>query len=190
VTPRELKTVAILAGIVVSALLLLAWTQQWFSISLSGGILLDVRGDIAAPAQLTLALCGLLLFASLTIAGPFFRVVLGLLATALGALVVFASVFARVDPIQASKAAITEATGVGGVESTPTLVELVTESPWPIVSIFAGVALAMIGLFVAATGRIWPSSSRKYQAVRVANEDGSSVGDWDALSEGDDPTAR
>jgi hypothetical protein len=182
--------VSILGGILLGAVLLLAWTQQWFAIALTDETVLDVRGDVAAPAQLTLALSGLVLFAALSIAGPFFRVVLGVLAAALGALTVTTAVAARLDPVEAARVAITEATGVDGAASVASLVAAVTETGWPLGSIITGALLALLGIFIVITGRLWPSSSRKYQAVRVTNEDGSSVGDWDALSEGDDPTSR
>ena len=47
---RRLKLGAILAGLVLSGLTLLAWTQQWFSIELIPDGSVAVGGDVAAPA--------------------------------------------------------------------------------------------------------------------------------------------
>ena len=70
-----------------------------------------------------------------------------------------------------------------------------------------------IGVAIIATVRRWPTATRKYQAARFTGADGSpvdggtldgaadagsgaavrepdSIGDWDALSDGADPTSR
>lgn len=189
-SPRKLKLASVLGGLVVSGVILIAWTQAWFTVQLLDGPALEIRGDVAAPAQLTLALTGLTLFAALSIAGRVFRVILGLLASAIGALVALGAIRTIIDPITASLDAITEATAVAGVESTRDLVDSVSATAWPVASIVASVALVLLGILIAVSSRLWPASTRKYQAVRLETEDGSAVGSWDALSEGTDPTSR
>jgi hypothetical protein len=54
------------------------------------------------------------------------------------------------------------------------------------------VLAALVGVLLLATFRRWPAASRKYQAVRLEDPSAprDSVGDWDALSDGADPTDR
>jgi len=185
----RLKLLSLLAGAAFAGLTLLAWTQTWFEIVLTDGKSLSVTGEVAAPALTALALTGLVLVGSLSIAGPFFRVVLGSLQTLLGITVALSSVLAIVDPIGASGAAISEATGVAGVQRVDQVTSSAT-TVWPWLALLAGALLIASGIFVVATSKRWPGSSRKYSAVRLAPADGtrSSVDDWDALSDGADPT--
>ncbi len=188
--PRRLKLTAILLGIVLSALTLLAWTQVWFVVRLETGQALSVAGDVAAPALTALALSGLALAGALVIAGVVFRVILGLLQAALGGLVITSAAIALADPVEASARAITSATGVSGAESVGDLVSAISSTPWPLLTLLFGVLLTLLGLMIVVTARAWPASSRKYQAVRLEEAEGehSAAGDWDALSDGRDPT--
>ena len=189
--PRRLKLTSILLGIALSGLVLLAWTQQWFAIVLATGASVTVGGDVAAPALTALALSGLALAAALALAGVVFRVVLGILQAALGALVVTSSVMAIANPVAASAQAISAATGVGGAASVMALVTSTGSTAWPVVALLAGILIVLLGIATVATARRWPASSRKYQAVRMEPADGeSTIGDWDALSDGRDPTSR
>ncbi len=189
-TPRRLKHASILAGIALSALTLLAWTQRWYVITLETGQSLAVDGDVAAPALTALALSGLALAAALAIAGRFFRFVLGLLQASLGALISAAAAIAIADPVVASERAITDETGVAGRESIANLVSVVAASLWPYATLALGILLTVLGLAIVASSRRWPESSRKYSATTLENEAGerSAVGDWDALSDGRDPS--
>lgn len=188
-TGRRIKLYLLLGGMVVSGLVFLGWTQEWFSVVVTEGPTLSVAGDVAAPALSTLALTTLVLIAALSIAGPFFRVVLGVLQTLLGATVVLSGVIALVDPVKASGATISDATGIAGNESIHALVASVAVSAWPWMSIIGGALLAAIGVAVIATGRRWPGSSRKYSAVKLEPAaERSPVDDWDSLSDGTDPT--
>lgn len=189
-TPRRLKLASILAGIALSALTLLAWTQRWYVITLETGQSLAVDGDVAAPALTALALSGLALAAALAIAGRFFRIVLGLLQASLGALIITSAAIAIADPVVASERAITDETGVAGRESIANLVSVVAASLWPYATLALGILLTVLGLAIVASSRRWPESSRKYSATTLENEAGerSAVGDWDALSDGRDPS--
>jgi len=185
---RRLKYGSIFAAIAVSGLVLLSWTQEWFSVRLGSGETLSITGDVAAPALTALALSGLALAGALAIAGPVFRVILGLLQMSLGGLVVTSAAIAMVDPISASALEITQATGVSGAQSIAGLVSDVVASAWPAVTLALGLMVTLLGLAIALTTRYWPVSSRKYQAVRLEQTDGSPAADWDALSDGRDPT--
>lgn len=189
-TGQRVKLAILLGGLIASGLVLVGWTQSWFALELSSGPSLAVTGDVAAGGLAALALSGLALGAALAIAGPVFRVILGALEVAIGGLVTLSAALAITDPVRASLTAITAATGESGEESARQLVSEVTATPWPALALALGVVLALLGLLVVITSRRWPLSSRKYQAVRLepAESERSAVGDWDALSDGRDPT--
>lgn len=196
-TGKRLRLVTILAGLLLSGLTLIAWTQPWVSVTVINGPTLEVAGDVAAPALSTLSLAGLALVGALTVAGPVFRVILGVLEASLGALIVYSGLTALNDPIAAAAPSITEVTGRSGIESIRTLVSAPSVTAWPIVTIVLGALLVMLAVAVLFTSRRWPASGRKYQAVRLEPADGetsnassSNVESWDALSGGDDPTQR
>ena len=189
-TGRRLRLTTIVALLALDGIVLLAWTQPWASVTIADTATLAVAGDVAAPALTALALSGLALAGALTIAGPLFRVVLGVLQVALGALVTTSAALMLGDPVSAVSPAVTAATGVSGRASVAALVETLTLSPWPVVALVAGILLAVVGASVVVFTRRWPASSRRYQAVNLEEPDGesSAIGDWDALSDGRDPT--
>jgi hypothetical protein len=234
---RRLRLVTIVTIIVIAALTMLSVTQRWWSLALQGGKSLDVAGTVASPALSALALSSFALAAALTIAGPAFRVILGVLEAFIGFTVGLAAISSLADPTTASATVISAATGVAGKKSIAALVSGVSDSAWPWVGIVSGVLALLAGIFLLATFRRWPAASRKYQAVRLIDpnadpngqpassaagadgdgagagdagagigdgeaaadlRDGASagetprdpVGDWDALSDGTDPTAR
>lgn len=193
---RRLKSVGLLGGLVVSGLTLLTWTGQWFSVKLgasgSGTTTLSVAGGVAAPGLIALALAGLALVAALAIAGPVFRIVLGVLQALLGFTVAFSSIVALANPVAASSAAVTAATGVSGTASVSALVLSVSQTAWPWIAVVVGVGTIGLGVFVLASARHWPGSSRRYQPVTFepAEPGANAVSDWDTLSGGSDPTSR
>lgn len=194
--PRLLKNVSLLAGLLLSGLTLLAWTGEWYSVTLGGQdsatAPLDITGDVAAPALVALALAGLALVGALAIAGPFLRAVLGVLQALIGFTVGLSSFLAITNPISASSEQITKATGVSGIASIARLVSAVSATPWPWFALVVGGLTICLGGFVVISSRRWPSSSRRYQPVRLdpADPGASAVSDWDTLSGGSDPTSR
>ena len=211
--PRRLKLVLILIILGASSLAMLAWTQVWVQAEVglpdAGTQVLQIDGAIAAPALTALALSGFALAAALSIAGRLIRLVLGALEVLLGFSVFLAAFLAVRDPADASAAAVTAATGIAGHESIQLSVLGSVITPWPFVAMGAAVIMAAAGLAVILTSARWPGPTRKYQAVRfeevVADTDrtgndaaatptgaapSDSVGDWDDLSRGEDPTTR
>lgn len=176
-----------------AALVLLAWSQPWFTIVLSPqgdsqGTLI-IGGDVAGAALPPLALASFALVLALAISGPGFRIVLGVLEALLGLVVALVSGIALGDPVAASGPAITDATGVSGGDSLDALVEAVTVTLWPVVALVGGILMALLGLAIAFTGGRWPQGGRKYSRSRLESADAASpIDEWDALSEGDDPT--
>ena len=195
--PRRYKSRALIATILLSGLILLTWTGEWFTVTVSGGgvaktEVLSIAGDVAAPGLVALALAGLALAAALAIAGPFFRYVLGILQVLLGFTVALSSFVALSNPVRAAESAVTTATGISGSTSVAALVTAHTVSAWPYLAAVFGILTMAVGVFIFVTNRRWPSSSRRYQAIRLEEaEPGSNpVSDWDTLSGGSDPTSR
>jgi uncharacterized membrane protein (TIGR02234 family) len=190
--PRRTKSRVILVSALLALAALISWTQVWFTVELVDGTALEVAGQVAAPALSALALTSLVLVGALSIAGPFFRLVFGILESLIGVAIVFSGILAVTDPVAASASAISTATGVAGENSVADLVDTVTQSPWPWVAIVSGVLIIAAGVVILIVGRTWPGSSRKYQATRLepAESERTSVDDWDALSGGNDPTTR
>lgn len=195
-TPNRLRTLLLAATALLAALVLLAWSQRWFTLSLvaSSGdpAPLEVGGDVAASALAPLALTVLAIVAALALAGPVLRTVFGVLETLVGACIVAVTVVTLADPVQASAAAVTDVTGVAGADSVAELVADVDVSAWPVVAIVLGSLIGVTGMLVAVTARRWPLAGRKYSRTRIASAEGSAsdpVAEWDALSDGDDPTA-
>lgn len=194
---RRIRMLALLLPVLAAAAALLAWSQTWITIELTEGAQVATGGDVAAPAIPPLALAALALIGALALAGPVFRVVLGILEALLGAGIIASGVVAISDPVAAAAPRLTEVTGIDGIVPLRALVESASLSPWPAVAIGSGAAAIAIGIGIALTARRWPERTRRYDAVRLAAVDSAHTDDrtdrldaWDALSDGDDPTAR
>lgn len=191
-TGARLKLISLLGIALLAVLLFADWSQNWFTLTVQGAPF-PVSGQVAGSALSALALASLALIAALAIAGPFFRVVLGILQALLGVCVIAVSAFAIADPVVSATSAITKATGVAGTQSVAALVTATSVTAWPVVAIVLGVLLTLLGLAIAPTARSWPVSGRKYSRTRLEAPEADeldSVQEWDALSEGDDPTGR
>lgn len=203
----RIKGIVLTAGILLGALVIVSWSQTWFTVQLIpegfADTRLEVGGDVAAGGLAGLGLAGLALVGALSIAGPVFRVVLGVLQGLIGATVVLSAATAIADPLRASAAAVTEVTGITGSDALPDLVEQVSTGFWPVAATVLGIAQVALGIVILATVRRFPGASRKFQPLVVEPESADSggdddpaaiptdtVADWDALSDGADPTAR
>ena len=180
------KLYLILAAVVLGAFTLVAWTQPWFTLTLSEGRVLSVTGQVAAPALSALGLASLALGAALSIAGKVFRAVLGVVQLLIGVLVAGSAIAALADPVAASLKAVTDAVGESGAGAVAALVTSIALSAWPVVTVVLGILAALVGIAILATMRRWPGPTRKYEAT--AEPGASTAGSWDALSAGKDPT--
>lgn len=195
-TPRSRKATAILAGLLIGGATLLSWTQTWIAVTLRSGLELDIAGDVAAPALAALGLATLALAAALSLAGPIFRIVLGVLQVAISGGVILASLGVFADPGRAARPTISEATGVAGAESVAALIDSATLTAWPTIAVVLGALGVLHGVFVLVTARTWPRGGRRFETTQsgagsdtaVVTHD--AIDDWDALSGGEDPTAR
>lgn len=191
---RRVRMLALLLPVLAASAAFLAWSQPWVAATLDDGRVVVAGGDVAAPALPPLALAALALVGALALAGPVFRVILGLLQSLLGAGVIAQAALVLTAPLAAAAPRVTEATGVAGLDGVQVLVTGLSVSVWPVVALVAGIAALVFGLGIAATARRWPERTRKYDAVRTVAVGGDGRLDrldaWDALSDGDDPTAR
>ncbi len=186
---RGAKYASLTALAVLSGFMLIAWPQPWFVAELPGTRVV-VTGELAAPAMAAFATAGLALTAALSLAGPFFRIVLGVLEMALAGCVLLSAMLALASPEDAASAAVTETTGVAGEQSVAALVQSVQATAWPWLAAASAILAILAGLTIAITGRKWPGQGARYQPVRfaAASADDTAAA-WSALSDGDDPTS-
>ncbi len=195
-TPRRMKSLTLLGGVLVSALTLLTWTQEWFRLSLSGTDTMvsavSVPGSAAAPDLSALSLAGFALVAALAISGPRLRIAFGIIQVLIGLAVIASSLLALQSPVAASAAVVTRSTGVSGADSVAALVGSIDVSGWPWFAIVLGAVAALVGIIAVSTTRRWPGATRRYEpaGVEVGSPSTSPVSDWDELSGGSDPTSR
>ncbi|MGY4856953.1 Trp biosynthesis-associated membrane protein [Cryobacterium sp. AP23] len=199
---RRIKPLLVLAVILASGIALLAWTQVWVTVRLAADgttqQVLDVTGSIAAPGLTALALAGLALAGALTIAGVVIRIILGLLEMLLGVSVILSAALVVFDPVGASAAAVTTATGIAGSDSTRAAVSQAALTFWPFLALAAGVLMFLVGLLICITAKRWPGPTKRYDTTRFEPVTDAATGqtrprdavdDWDGLTRGDDPTA-
>ncbi|WP_440710340.1 Trp biosynthesis-associated membrane protein [Herbiconiux sp. YIM B11900] len=191
---RRLKLMTILIVLVASGLTFLAWSQSWGTLELRAGTntetTLDVPGSAAAPALSALSLAGLALAGALAIAGPLIRIVLGALEVLLGASVLWSAIGAIADPVGVGASVVTSSTGVAGTASIRELVNPLSTSVWPALTVVFGAVMVLAGVLIIATVRRWPVASRRYQAVTFEGADGrrsGDPGDFFDPQDGDEP---
>jgi uncharacterized membrane protein (TIGR02234 family) len=189
------KLFSLLVIALLAALVFTAWSQPWFTLTVQQKPFL-VAGSVAGGALAPIALASLALIAALAIAGRFFRLVLAVLLALLGVCIVVVSAFAIAHPVISAASAITKATGVAGSSSVAGLVTGSSMTAWPVVAVVLGVIVTIFGIVLVPSSTSWPESGRKYTRSRLVAADGTVADDaeldpvqeWDALSEGDDPT--
>ena len=193
---RRIKMVVIVCGLAFSAAVLIAWTQEWFRVTLteSAEHTIAVGGDSAAPAVLALSLSGVALVAALSLAGPFFRRVLGVLETLIGVSIVLAAGPGARRPdrgIRGTHHGVDRRVG-RRVDSGPGHRRGTT--PWPWVALVFGVLLALprrrlAGPRAALAGLLHAGSKSAPDEPDGAAPTAAS--DWDSLTgEGTPPHAR
>jgi len=191
VTPQRLRLIALLAPLAAAALALLAWTQVWVVLDLGGGLTVEASGEIAAGTVPALALALLALTAALALVGRIPRILLALVQLGLGIGIAAASLAVLSDPVGRGGPAVTAVTGVDGASGIAALVVGATVSAWVTLAVISGALAAASGLATALTAQRWPERVRRYDTPDGgASTRDDRLGDWDALSDGDDPTAR
>jgi uncharacterized membrane protein (TIGR02234 family) len=195
---RRSRPLVVVAGLLVAGLVMLSWTQTWFSLKLDASSSVEstvaASGSTAVSAYTALAIASLALFLALTIAGRILRIVLGVIQVLLGVVIVAQGIEALADPVRASASAVTTVTGIQDVAGVRHIVASVTVEFWPYLGVAGGFLAALLGVVVIVVQRRWPGPSRKYgdatrrpgaAPVEIPRD---AVFDWDDLSAGVDPT--
>ncbi|PCN47927.1 hypothetical protein Csp2054_09990 [Curtobacterium sp. 'Ferrero'] len=200
-TLRRSRPLVIVAGLLVAGIVMLSWTQTWFTVHLRTGTAVvstvTADGSKTVPQYTALAIASLALFLAMTIAGRVVRVVLAVVEVLLGVAVIVTGVSALRDPVAAARTAIGTVAGVSDLAGVRRVVASVDVTAWPAVGIVGGALAVVLGVVVLVVQRAWPGPSRKYGAATTgAAADASAavttrdaITDWDDLSAGSDPTA-
>jgi len=203
VNARRSRPLVVVAGLAVAGIIMLAWTQTWFTVDLHAGAAVtsrvDADGAAVVPQYTALAIASLALFLAMTIAGRVVRIVLASIEVLLGLGVVWSGISALADPVAAAKGAVGAVAGVSDLTAVRRVVDSVEVSAWPAVGIVGGVLAVLLGVVALVVQRSWPGPSRKYgaatagaaaEARTVAPVERDAIVDWDDLSAGVDPTER
>jgi hypothetical protein len=177
------RTVASVLLLLAAALGLLSATQPWASVVLVDGRTLAATGQQLAGALTVMALACAVLALVLPLAGRVWRIVLGLLALALGAGLIAHVSTAQAGIGRALDVLVADATGISGSAQAAEVASLVADG-WQGAGLAAGAAAALAGAWVLATGHRWPARAKR--AARYERT-GSGLA-WDAMDDGEDPT--
>lgn len=187
----RLKPLVLFGTAVAGAAGLLAGSQTWVSFALDGPSPTETVTGHDVNAALTPIFIAMIAAAlALTIAGPVFRRILGALVALLGAGATALTIGVLANPLAALAGRITELTGISGDRSTAA-VSALEVAFWGYLSAAAGVAAVVLGLVILVTSGRWAAAGRKYDGAEAPKRSGGApdrISDWDALSEGGDPT--
>ncbi|WP_237221678.1 Trp biosynthesis-associated membrane protein [Rothia nasimurium] len=149
---------------------------------------LEISGADAGPTVSALALVALVASVAVRIAGPKLRKILALLLAGAGLGLAVAAFGVNADPQAASIAQVSAITGTNAPAQAYELTAL------PLLAAAAGVLVALAGVWALVATSYW-KTGRKYdrsaaRTARLASADApDEIDAWDALSEGQDPTA-
>lgn len=209
-TGQKSKSRLLLLVVFCAGLTMVAWSQPWLTLSLSSGVAgdkpLSVTGQTMAPGLSALGLTSLALLAALALAGTVFRLILGLVQSALGVGVALTALAALNDPVSSSAPALITITGIQDVPALKELVSGEVLTAWPFVSLVGGVLTAVSGILILLFSRSWPRAGRKYATPSIAvdpkvaplvatpsqtevDASHARIDAWDDLSRGGDPTS-
>lgn len=207
---RKFKTYTLSATFVLSATILIGWSQTWFFLKVtfptenSEG--LAVSGQEAAPGLSAFGLAGCAVTAALALSSILIRRILGVLLSVLGIGVVVLSISSWSDPVSASAPLLTSFSAISDLETLRTFVISSTSTAWPGVTSVAGILLIPVGITVLFTAGKWGTGSRKFDRVTKNNPEtglpshsanttakktdtsSMNIDAWDSLSNGSDPT--
>ncbi len=196
---RRARLVAVAAILLCGAIGVISSTQTWLTVVLddSAGRALEVPGASAIAVLAPLSLAVLALGGALSIVGRALRYAFGALTVAIAVLLAWMTAHVALAlPVSAVSATVTEATGITGESAVSALVDSITPTPWPVVTLVVWVILVAAGVFTLATAHRWRGSGRRYRtddAPPAAGSAGSrphdAIDSWDDLSRGEDPTA-
>lgn len=208
---RRFKSLSLLSAVVLSAMILVSWSQTWFvfvvSFSEGQSTPLDISGQDVAGALSALSLTGFALTAALALAGILLRRILGILLLLLGVAIFFATLSPWINPIAAAAPVLTSLSAISDLETLQSFVVSTSATAWPGVSALCGVLFLPLGIVIVFTAGKWATASRKFErnssrtssssqpmvsTPSIPTEDVSAqnIDAWDSLSHGEDPTIK
>lgn len=194
---QRFKAYTILLVILLSALVLLSWSQTWFTFSssiLPSGEPITSSGQNVAPALAAFSLLNFALTAALALAGRVLRKILSVVLCISSAAIVWIAIAAFSDPIGSSINLLTTLSGLSDITSLSAMVISVDISTWVYLAPISGFFLIVTGIISFFTSAKWVTNSKKYdrsspkQAHKIPS--GELIDQWDALSAGEDPTTN
>lgn len=194
--------------IAIALLGVIASTQTWVSYSLDPATSivpqLDVSGVDAQPLAFALFLAaGAAIFAALLVTG-WLRAALFAGTALLGGLAALVSAQILGTRTSAGRARLTEVLGLSDTQSLDAALLGVTFTAWIFVTVALGILLTVMAVIAMITAKSWQASGRRYtragtqgaRASRTSNvtdhgvePQGNRIEEWDALTEGSDPTS-
>ncbi len=207
---RKFKSYSLFAAFVLSAIVLIGWSQTWFFLEVtfptenSEG--LAVSGQIAAPGLSAFGLAGFAITAALALSSVVIRRILGVLLLGLGIAVVMISISAWSDPVLAAVPQLTALSAISDIETLRTFVISSAATAWPGITAVAGILLVPVGIIIVFTAGKWGTGSRKFERVdkntdstakkaleksevqSISDVSSVNIDAWDSLSHGTDPT--
>ena len=207
---RKFKSYSLFAAFVLSAIVLIGWSQTWFFLEVtfptenSEG--LAVSGQIAALGLSAFGLAGFAITAALALSSIVIRRILGVLLLGLGIAVVLISISAWSDPVLSAVPQLTALSAISDIETLRTFVISSAATAWPGITAVAGILLVPVGIIIVFTAGKWGTGSRKFDRVDPSSSDSGqakprqsavdenkyvsslNIDAWDSLSHGTDPT--
>lgn len=192
------KRVLLTSLLGLAVVLLVVATQNWFILHLEPGAAainqVNVSGREAVPGLLPIGLAMIALAVTLMITGKIARYVLAAMTLTFAVLLAISSGLAAfgddAQAVQLGAAALYDVTGLGSSDHMA-LVASIERSVWPVLASVTAVLAAILGVVILMTHRHWKAGGRKYETVKTSRAvpvETDRITEWDALSEGDDPS--
>lgn len=188
---RRGRSLSVLLLVLVGGLGVISSTQTWLRVTLTTGAeTLSVSGADAVPVLAPLSLTILALAGVIAISGRILRYVFATIALLIAAaLFAVTAPIAYEAPVSAVSGAVTEATGLEGVDVVAGLVAGIASTPWPMVAVVLWVILALTAVFIIATAHRWRRGGKRFETDHAASTGPvDAIDSWDDLSRGSDPT--
>jgi hypothetical protein len=164
-----------------------SWVRAVGTSALSGSVPLAVSGASAAPVVPATALVIAAAGAAIALAGRAGRWVVVAVVGLGGLGVAAAAVAVLADPVSRAEAAARAQTGVGDVSGPVTT----TAGPW--VALVVGLVGIAVAVLLARSSSRWSAPSRRHEVAAAATPAAGLApderADWDALTDGTDPSA-
>ena len=185
---KRSKSLALLFAFVGGAVALISAPQTWVTVSFgsASSLTFELAGQVASPALVAISSAVLASAAVLALVRGVARHIFAAIGAALAIALAIVVLAARAASSQSLADAALRASGIGagGIDTSELLADW-TALVWVA---FGAAVLAFVGfVFAVLTASRWPLSGQRYERTQRATD--TAAGQWDALSDGDDPTA-